>query len=271
MNSHDAVLVLLKLWANPGTQRAKQYPKQWEREREHHNEHTVVEVSSAIALAAVMTLPDILGTFIEHIDRAHGGFPDPSVEPLDEASMLELAHGKNLTVYDPLSLQSRLVRCGVKYTSDMRRTITPLHSRAARWHSELPSEGVTKKWSRALCGEVALGNMDIVECLLDVGYDANGTEDFRPLEKAIELNHLGLFELLTRHKASVTVTRRTTNGNVSMLYLCASRPRQSRPGRAIADALIRAGFPVESVDPRCKSPLVMAVLNQSFDVARALL
>jgi ankyrin repeat protein len=79
------------------------------------------------------------------------------------------------------------------------------------------------------------------------------------------------FHLLRRYKADATITRMTPNGAISLLHICASRRRQSRPGRVIADALIAAGVPLESVDVRSRSPFAAAVLNHNFDVATALL
>ncbi|KAF2465007.1 ankyrin [Lindgomyces ingoldianus] len=267
MNNLPAVKVLLKHGANPLARRANKHRGRREGVQDANN---MVDVSSAFDLAAVLTLPDILEEFIKHIDNSNGGELTPNIKLLDEASMLNLAHGKEVTKHDPLSLQSRLVRCGANYKSFLRRTISLLFTRALPWHS-YQGDLLQKKRSEVLCKEVSLGNVDIVECLLEIGYNANGTKDFRPLEKAIELNHDGLFQMLVSHKADVTITHLTPTGYVSMLHLCASRPRQSRPGRMIADALIAAGVPIESIDPRSKSPLAMAVLNQNFDVARALM
>ena len=63
----------------------------------------------------------------------------------------------------------------------------------------------------------------------------------------------------------------TPTGAISLLHICASRPRQSRPGRTIADALIAAGVPVESTDARSRPPLATAIVHHNFDVAAALL
>jgi ankyrin repeat protein len=91
------------------------------------------------------------------------------------------------------------------------------------------------------------------------------------LHKAIELNHVEIFKLLIHYQADTSVTTMTPAGSIFLLHVCASRPRQSRPGRAIADALITAGVPIKSVDKRVKPPFAMAVLNQNFDVAQALI
>jgi hypothetical protein len=109
------------------------------------------------------------------------------------------------------------------------------------------------------------------ETLLELGYSPNGTQDFRPLEKAVETNHEEMFKVLVRYRVDMTVTRMTPTGGISMLHVCALRPQHSRPGRAIADALIAAGVPIESADPRSRPPLAMAIMNQNFDVAQALL
>lgn len=80
-----------------------------------------------------------------------------------------------------------------------------------------------------------------------------------------------IFKLLIHYQADTSVTTMTPAGSIFLLHVCASRPRQSRPGRAIADALITAGVPIKSVDKRVKPPFAMAVLNQNFDVAQALI
>jgi hypothetical protein len=65
--------------------------------------------------------------------------------------------------------------------------------------------------------------------------------------------------------------RTTPDGSqLSLLHLCASRAKQSRPGRTIVDHLISVGLPLDTKDGK-RSSLVLAILSQNFDVANALL
>ncbi|ORY12040.1 hypothetical protein BCR34DRAFT_600974 [Clohesyomyces aquaticus] len=267
MNNIDAVRVLLKLGANPLNKSANKHPGEWDG---LDSLSKFIDVSSPFELAAVLTLPEILAEFIQNVDGSGGA---SKLKLLDESTMLDLAHEKKVTEFDPLSLQSRLVRCGVNYKRNMRSTLTLLYARALAFHGggNYVGDEVQKNRSRVLYKEVALGNIDIVECLLQLGYSANGTEYFRPLEKVVELNHEPMFNLLMRFRADAQVTRLTPTGHISLLHICASRQRHSRPGTAIAHALIAAGVPVENRDPRSRPPLATAIVNRNFDVARALL
>ncbi|CAN9196056.1 unnamed protein product [Alternaria alternata] len=262
MNSLPAVKVLLKLGADPLKKSANKHPGEWKGDKA-----TMVDISSPFELAAALTLPEILAEFITHIDGPTGA---AQTKLLDVSSVIDLARGKKVTKFDPLSLRSRLVRHGHKYKSNLRITWMILHARSIPFQGAIPTEELQKVRSRTLCNEVAHGNLDIVECLLELGYSASGTSDHRPLQKAIELNHEEMFKLFIRYRADISVTTMTPAGNMSLLHICASRPRQSRSGRYIADALIRAGVPIESMDRRVKPPLALAVLNQNFDVAQAL-
>lgn len=263
MNSLPAVKVLLRLGADPLKKSANKHPGEWKGDKA-----TMVDISSPFELAAALTLPEILAEFITHIDGPTG---EPRRKLPDVSSVVDLARGKKVTKFDPLSLRSRLVRHGHKYKNNLRFTWMILHARSIPFQGAIPTEELQKVRSRTLCDEVAHGNLDIVECLLQLGYSASGTSDHRPLQKAIELNHEEMFELLIRYRADTSVTTTTPAGNISLLHICASRPRQSRPGRYIADALIIAGVPIESTDRRVKPPLALAVLNQNFDVAQALI
>jgi ankyrin repeat protein len=263
MNSLPAVKVLLKLGADPVKKSANKHPGEWK-----GDQATMVDISSPFELAAALTLPEILAEFITHIDGPTGV---ARTKLLDVSSVIDLARGKKATKFDPLSLRSRLVRHGHKYKNNLRVTWMILHARSIPFQGAIPTEELQKVRSRTLCNEVAHGNLDIVECLLQLGYSASGTSDHRPLQKAIELNHEEMFKLLIRYRADTSVTTTTPAGNISLLHICASRPRQSRPGRYIADALIIAGVPIKSTDRRVKPPFALAVLNQNFDVAQALI
>ncbi|KAF2675889.1 hypothetical protein K458DRAFT_437652 [Lentithecium fluviatile CBS 122367] len=265
MNNLDAVKVLLKLGADPLAKSANTHRGEWD---SRNYMSRVVDASSPFELAAVLTLTDILAAFIMHIDGPGGR---PKLKLIDELAMLDLTHEKKVTKFDPLTLQSRIVRGGVNYKRNLQATLGMLYARGVALNGDRPSDDKQKERSRALCKEVALGNFDVVEWLLQLGYNANGTQEFRPLQHAIQTNHEAMFNLLRRYKADVTVTQMMPFGSVSMLHVCASRPRQARTGRAIVDSLIAAGVPLESNDPRSKPPLATAILKHNFDVAAALI
>lgn len=264
MNNLEAVNVLLKLGANPLAKTAMKHRGEWEGS---NSMSRMVDVKSPFELAAVLNHTDILTAFITDID---GSNTSPSTRLLDEMGMLDLARTKALTPTDPLSLQSRLVRCGSRYKQDLKMTIMMLYARTLLFAGGIPSDDIRKERSRVLSREVRLGSVDIVETLLQLRYDPDGTEDHRPIEQAIRVNHDALFDLLRRHNAKLHLTKTTPTGAISLLDICASRPHQSRPGRYIANTLIAAGIPLESADSRTKSPLAMAILHQNFDVAAAL-
>ncbi|KAF2444504.1 ankyrin [Karstenula rhodostoma CBS 690.94] len=264
MNNLDAILVLLKLGANPLAKSAKKHRGEWEGSNDMSK---MMDVASPFELAAVLTYPEILAAFITHID---GSATSPTLRLLSEVGMLDLARSKAVTRTDPLSLQSRLVRCGSRYKQNLKASLTILYARALPFTGGMASDDLQKERSRVLSREVRLGNVDIVETLLELKYHPDGTQYHRPIEEAIRVNHNALFDLLKRYNANLSVTQMTPTGVISLLHACASRHRQSRPGRYIADALIAAGVPLESVDSRSKSPLAMAILNQNFDVAAAL-
>jgi serine/threonine protein kinase len=188
MNNIDAVRVLLKLGANPLTQMANKHRGEWEG---LDNSSKVVEVQSPFELAAVLTLPEILAEFINHVDGRVANTAH-RLKLLDEASMLEKAHGLAITKFDPLALQSRLVRCGTNYKSHMRMTLAILYTRALSWNSYV-SDDLKAKRSRILCYEIKLGNIDIVECLLQLGYDANGTKEFVLWSKPLKRTTINYF------------------------------------------------------------------------------
>lgn len=265
MNNLDAVKVLLRLGADPLIKSAVKHPA--ERGRTY-NMTQRIDVASPFELAAIFTYPEILSLFITHIDGNSG---TPSIKLPNEKEMLHLARSNTITKFDPLSLQSRLVRCGSRYKDNLSVTLMVLCARARLFGRSMEATDVAEEHSKILCIEVALGNVGIVETLLTLGYPANGTATYRPIEEAIKLNHTILFDMLRNRNAELSVTGLTPTGAVSLLHTCASRPRQSRPGRHIADVLITSGVPIESADPRSKSPLAMAVLNRNFDVAAALI
>ncbi|KAF1949765.1 ankyrin [Byssothecium circinans] len=264
MNDLVAVKTLLDLGANPLARTAKKHRGEWEG---LEGSTKMLDVSSPFELSAVLCTPEILTLFIQHIDENNS---TSKIKLLDEASMLTLAHEKTVVGFDPISLQSRLVRGGGKYKTNLRATLMLLYGRALPFNGVSPADELQVERSRVLCREVELGNLDVVECLLDLNYNSDGTADFRPLLKAVQLNHGAMFALLTHYKATANITQMTRTGNISLLHICASRPRQSRPGSSIAEALLEVGVAVESKDPRSKPPIALAILHQNFDVASAL-
>jgi hypothetical protein len=185
MNNLEAVKVLLKLGADPLTKSANKHCEEWE---EMKDISKLIDVSSPFELAAVLTLPEILAAFIAHIDPPVG---TPKLKLIDEVNMLDLAHGGKLTIFDPLSVHSRLVRCGVNHKRNLQITLTLLYARGIPFHGTGTDE-VLKERSRVMCREVARGDIDAVECLLALGYSADGTQHFRPLEKAVQMNHVAM-------------------------------------------------------------------------------
>lgn len=218
-------------------------------------------MTSAVELAAVLTLPDILEVLLHRVDEKRG--QDSSYVPhiYDECEMLEAAHDMRHTKsFDPLRLQSRVIRCGVNYNSWLVRTMKCLYARRTSHPSEPDSMTSSAK---ALCREVALGNRDILEVLLDLGHDPNGAGSQRPLESAVLANNTELFDLLVRRGASLSPELAGT-----LLIQCASRPQSSPPGTAIAERLIAAGADIEPT-PHSSHPSAfpLAVKNRYFDLA----
>ncbi|PHH72207.1 hypothetical protein CDD80_4685 [Ophiocordyceps camponoti-rufipedis] len=119
-------------------------------------------VMAPVELAAVLTLPDILQAMLSHADA-------DSTPLFDECGMLRTAHSASLTPYDALSLQSRIIRCGSLYKTNLMRTLRILRDRRLRLglRADESSPGAQ------LCAEIELGNRDIVEALLDLGHHVN--------------------------------------------------------------------------------------------------
>ncbi|ODH37039.1 serine/threonine protein kinase [Paracoccidioides brasiliensis] len=253
MRSLPAVKVLLEFGANPLAKVGHE---------------TGITVKSPIELAAVLTLPHILEAMLMYIDQTL------SEKPLifNEIGMLQAAHEKSITPYDPTALQSRLVRCGADYKLLMFQTLKMLqrrHEKLRDWRNidtGRPVEGM------ALCQEVKLGNTDIVEALLELGHDPDGSPGYRPIEEAVMMNHVAIFRLLVNHGARPTVKRAVHNGKqFSLLQLLASRPRTSPDGTFIAEYLVRLGMAIEPLPDGSPSSLALAIKNRYFDLASFLL
>ncbi|KAK6527514.1 hypothetical protein TWF694_004497 [Orbilia ellipsospora] len=221
---------------------------------------------SAIELACVLTLPDILGVLLEHADKRRA--QDSTYIPYiyNEYEMLEAAHDMRHTkAFDPLSLQSRVIRCGPNYKDWLVRTMKCVHTRSRRMpHSvNLPDQSA---FESALYREIILGNTDIVEALLDFGYEPHSLRSGKPFEAAVLVNSLDVFELLIRSGLILQ-----TNQAWDLLGVSASRQRWSPPGTAIAERLLAAASSVEPPEFTSPSPFVIAVKNCYFDLADLLL
>ncbi|KAL2363631.1 hypothetical protein RJZ56_003485 [Blastomyces dermatitidis] len=249
MRSLPAVKVMLGLGANPLA-------------KVGHKDN--ITVKSPTELAAVLTLPHILEVLLLYIDQML-----PEKKPIfDEIGMLQAAHGRCITPYDPTTLQSRLVRCGSRYKRDMFQTLQILrrrHEKLRDWRTldfGKPVEGMQ------LCQEVRLGNADIVEALLELGQDPNGSPDHRPIEEAVLMNHEAIFRLLVNRGAGTGVKRTVGNGRqFSLLQLLASRPRTSRNGIFVAEYLIRSGMAIEPLPDGSPSSVALAIKNRYFDLS----
>jgi len=253
LKSLPAVRVLLALGANPAFETPGGF--------------------SALELAAVLTSPDILKVLLEHLDDSANG---QSVHRLDECWMLELAHEGNLPpTFHPVSLHSRLVRCGINYREDLSRTLSLLHQRRQRGQAsgvDYPQHTPGKH----LCKEISLGNEDIVSCLLDLGHDINGSPGYWPLESAVAANNMTVFQFLIDRGAAIYPHHYQGQTQKSLLQTFASRPRTSPDGIDMARLLIDLGVPLDShsFQGTGPSPLALAVENghqSQFQLADLLL
>ncbi|KAK1832949.1 hypothetical protein QBC39DRAFT_62228 [Podospora conica] len=212
---------------------------------------------SPIELAAVLTLPDILEELLRHV---------ADNEPiLDECEMLEKARARTITPYDSLSLHSRLVRCGVPYREWLQRTLRILRDRNR--HNK-PSHPPGKH----LCAEIALGNFDIVEALLDLGHSVEGSPEWRPIRFALMSNNTAIFELLISRGPPVVFKE---DGYESMLHLLGQRHLYAPNDLDIARSLLGQAD-TEGVDCDASiggqpSPLVLAIRHRFFSFADLLL
>jgi hypothetical protein len=168
-NNLMAVKVLLKLGADPLRKNANAHPDGF---KGLDDTATKIDIVSPFEIAAALTLPKILAEFIKHIDGPSGA---PRQRLLNVSSVVDLARGKRIAKFDPLTVQSRLVRHGSKWKSNLLATWRILHIRALPFEGKTPTEGIQEERSKTLCSEVAFGNVDIVECLLQLGYSASGT------------------------------------------------------------------------------------------------
>lgn len=195
------------------------------------------EAKSAIDLAVVLMLPDILEVLLVYIDALSGAAP----RVFDECEMLKAAHDKLLTPCDPTSLQSRLIRCGANYKRDLFTTLQMLRNREQEMKCWKNSDECRVD-GKLLCEKIKLGNTDIVEALLQLGHSASGSSEYRPIVEAVKLNREAIFRLLIAHGADLSTKIASADGSqVSLPEISASRPSTSRPGQIIANYLSRLG------------------------------
>ncbi|KAI8713360.1 hypothetical protein NCS52_01280200 [Fusarium sp. LHS14.1] len=219
---------------------------------------------SPIELAALLTFPEILQELLNCQDGR-----DSQVKVLDELDLLDMARDMSAKgAADPLTLHSRLVRCGARYKEWFSFTLRILHDR--RKSRDLGSQNQTDwrlKSARCLCREVELGNLDIVQALLELGHDVNGLSGHRPLATAVRSNNKDMFELLLSHDAKLSFDDKEE----SLLQTFAAKPRTSPDDLSIARFLIENLIPVEAADGERPSALASAIKNGCFPLAELLL
>ncbi|KAL6895346.1 serine/threonine protein kinase [Trichoderma longibrachiatum] len=206
---------------------------------------------SAVELAAVLTLPDILEELLKHIDS--------TVPIFDECEMLDAARSEETTPYDPLSLHSRLIRCGTNYKASLLRTLTILHNRR-KAQPNRPAHTPGKH----LCNEILLGNTDIVSALLSLGHSPDGCPGHRPLVTAVQCNNHELFRLLTSHGPSLAYTSDT---HQTLLHFLALRFPHTPTELTLAQYLVHSYGANDPIIPDQPSPLVLAIRNGFFALA----
>lgn len=212
---------------------------------------------SPIELAAVLTLPDILEELLRHV---------ADTEPiLDECELLDKARSRTITPYDSLSLHSRLVRCGVPYKAWLHRTLGILRHRKRSNPSSHPT-------GKHLCIEIAFGNVDIVEALLDLGHTVEGSPEWRPMRFALMSNNTAIFELLMSRGPPVAFNE---DGYESVLHLLAQRhlyaPNDLDIARSLFGQVKAEGLDCDASVPGQPSPLVLAIRHRFFSFADLLL
>ncbi|KAK3347038.1 serine/threonine protein kinase [Lasiosphaeria hispida] len=239
-NSLPAVRVLLKHGASP-------MGKKVDRNRAN---------ISAMELAAVLTLPDILEDLIQKAEEV--------VFLFDECSMLDAARSDKITPYDPLSLHSRLVRCGVDYKTALKRTL-----RLLRDSSQMQGKAEEHPVGEHLCKEIALGNRDIVEALLGLGHPVEGSPEWRPIREAIKTNNTEIFQLLVEWGSPISFPE---DGSKSLLHVFAERAPHTPRDVTIAEHLIDVfAIAVDPIVESQPSALLIAVQHGFHELADLLL
>ena len=246
MQNATAVRLLLEYGARPHTK------------HEFRKEFNV----SPLELAAVLTLPDILESMLLYFD-CEGEASEPF---FDEYEMLREARLGEITPYDPLSLQSRLVRCGTQHKECLVRTLDILHTRRQSTRPTVtPAEEAARRTQ--LSEEIKMGNTDIVTALLDLGHPVKETAGYFAVKTAVAANNEELFRLFLARGVKVTSEEDQDPMAQSLLQVSAGRAQTTMNGTAIAKLLIEMGIPVESDRTDQYSALVLAVKNRYFDLA----
>ncbi|PHH93306.1 hypothetical protein CDD83_8005 [Cordyceps sp. RAO-2017] len=217
-----------------------------------------------IQLAALLTLPEILQAMLTHSPTDS----DPDAIPLfDECGMLQKARSGDVTRYDPLSLQSRIIRCGSQYKESLARTLGILRDR--RLELGLVSQETSP--GAQLCTEIGLGNRDIVEVLLDLGHALDGSVGNRPVEAAVTANNDDIFfSVLVKRGASLSFADDEKSGRPLLLALAATRPHYTPRGTRIVEYLLSQGVSPEPRTQQQPSALTLAIKNGYMDLADVL-
>lgn len=254
MNNLEAVKVLLGHGANPLARPDRKQSKPGE---------------DAIELAAVLNMPEILEVLILYLNSR----PEEQATIFDEGEMLQAAHKASITPFDTISLQSRIIRHGSNYKAAMFKTLRLLRQNKAKYSNDWRQAGIPKlPEGSVLCMEVKLGNTDIVEHLIELGHSPNGSPGHRPLVEAVRHNQETIFRALIGHGADILVKSSGDNGSqLSLLQICADRPKTVRPGLFIPEFLLRNDVPADSPKDGTPSAFVIAVRNQDFKLADLLL
>ncbi|RDA88113.1 hypothetical protein CP532_6829 [Ophiocordyceps camponoti-leonardi (nom. inval.)] len=239
-----------------------------------------------VQLAAVLTLPHILQAMLSHPPSSVAG-SEPGSGPtsgpgsdrsmrrlllFDECEMLRKAHSGELTPYDSLSLQSRIIRCGFRYKEYLAQTLRILRDR--RRELGLAADELSSSYSSSadaqLCAEIELGNKDIVEALLNLGHDVDGSASHRPVRAAVAANDEDIFfSVLIRRRPCLSFS---DDDDMSLLAVAASRPRHTPRGTRIVEYLLSHGIsPETSRDDGGPSALALAIKNGYFELADLLL
>ncbi|KAJ3742865.1 hypothetical protein DFH05DRAFT_1498301 [Lentinula detonsa] len=203
-----------------------------------------------VAVAAVLTLPDILEVLFHHVDSTTA----TPVRLFSEIQMLEMALDCKVTIGDPTSVDRRVARLGPMYEESMTSTLRMLHEREKLFQGE---DDEAKRFSADKASAVmlsqlaSLGRTDILKSLLELGHSAKGYADVFPIVAAVEANNESIFRLLVDHGADPTalydfplLKRKRT-----LLQVLAERPRNTRCGIGIARVLIETGVPVDFINP----------------------
>ncbi|RDA93538.1 hypothetical protein CP533_3972 [Ophiocordyceps camponoti-saundersi (nom. inval.)] len=219
-----------------------------------------------IQLAAVLTLPHILQAMLSHSPSKTG--LSSSMPLFDECEMLRIAHSGELTPYDSLSLQSRIVRCGIRYKEYLAQTLRILRDRRLEVGSAADEPSSSAAAAAQLCAEIELGNKDIVEALLHLGHDVDGSASHRPIRAAVAANAEDIFfSVLIRRRPCLSFP----DDDMSLLAVAASRPRHTARGTRIVEYLLSQGVSPESTARKGPSALGLAVKNGYFELADVLI